>query len=307
MKRVFGIFEAVFDAAYLLAALLLGVFLLAAGETVASLMAFVLVSGDACHLLPRICVIATGQEERFRPALGRGKQIASMTMTLFYLLLWQLAAHSAAPAGPLWTGVVYLLAALRLALCLLPQNRWQERYPPLSWSIIRNLPFFLLGMLVAWRLFLSRGALDGLSWAWLAVLLSFLFYLPVVLLSSRYPKAGMLMLPKTCMYLWLLAMCLPAGRGLAVNWEGIVTGAACFAVVAAFRLFVVKYKHYFSVRVRPVFLTAGLACCAAAAFAAPMALSAALAAAGFSALWSAGAHKEQARRADKADPARGRG
>ncbi|HPF18680.1 MAG TPA: hypothetical protein PLY08_03755 [Bacillota bacterium] len=43
---------------------------------------------------------------------------------------------------------------------------------------------------------------------WLAILLSFAFYLPVVLWSNRYPKIGMLMLPKTCTYLWMLVMLL---------------------------------------------------------------------------------------------------
>ena len=43
---------------------------------------------------------------------------------------------------------------------------------------------------------------------WLAILLSFAFYLPVVLWSNQNPKVGILMLPKTCAYLWMLAMCL---------------------------------------------------------------------------------------------------
>lgn len=47
-----------------------------------------------------------------------------------------------------------------------------------------------------------------LAGAVVAVLLSFGFYLPVVLWSNRQPKVGMLMLPKTCCYLWLLVMCL---------------------------------------------------------------------------------------------------
>ena len=41
---------------------------------------------------------------------------------------------------------------------------------------------------------------------WLAVTLSFLFYIPVVLFSQTMPMIGMLMLPKTCMYIWMIAM-----------------------------------------------------------------------------------------------------
>jgi hypothetical protein len=91
---------------------------------------------------------------------------------------------------------------------MLPQNKWQERYPPVTWGIVRNIPFFLQGVIVAVLFFLQRSNLSGLSLMWLAISLSFAFYLPVVVLANRNPKIGMLMLPKTCSYLWMLAMCL---------------------------------------------------------------------------------------------------
>lgn len=212
MKRVFGLFEAVFDLCYLAAALLMGAWLLLSSPPggpgwVAGIMALVLAGGDAFHLLPRIAVIFTGDEETYRPALGRGKQVTSITMTVFYLLLWQIGLmFFSLPEG--WTVAVYLLAGVRIALCLLPQNRWQDRYPPVFWGILRNIPFFLLGAFTAVFFFLNRNVLESLGWIWLAVLLSFVFYFPVVLWSRRNPKIGMLMLPKTCAYLWMLAMCL---------------------------------------------------------------------------------------------------
>jgi len=42
---------------------------------------------------------------------------------------------------------------------------------------------------------------------WLAIILSFAFYLPVVIGAHKKPVFGVLMFPKTCMYLWMLAMC----------------------------------------------------------------------------------------------------
>lgn len=41
---------------------------------------------------------------------------------------------------------------------------------------------------------------------WLAILLSFAFYIPVVLWAEVSPMIGMLMLPKTCMYVWMVVM-----------------------------------------------------------------------------------------------------
>ena len=102
-KRVFGLFEAAIDIGYLAAAFLLGVFLLIAGESaaqnVAGIAAMTLVIGDSFHLTPRIALIFTGNEERLRAALGVGKQIASVTMTVFYLLLWHVGLMLFPAAG----------------------------------------------------------------------------------------------------------------------------------------------------------------------------------------------------------------
>lgn len=212
MKRVFGTIEAVFDIFYLAAASIFGLMLLFShsgnsARVPAGVMALILVGGDAFHLAPRIAVIRTGEEERLRRALGRGKQITSITMTLFYVLLWQIGILFFSLKDMIfWSCSVYILAAVRVVLCLLPQNKWRERYPPVAWGIGRNVPFFLLGMMVAGLYFLQRSADERLRLMWLAIVLSFAFYLPVVLWANKNPKIGMLMLPKTGVYLWMLAM-----------------------------------------------------------------------------------------------------
>jgi len=214
MKRVFGTVEAIFDLLYLTAALILGLTLLlySSGNSVRTLavvMALVLVGGDAFHLVPRILVIRTGREEQLQKALGTGKQVTSITMTIFYLLLWQIGVLIFSPKDINgWSYSVYALTALRIFLCLLPQNKWQERYPPVIWGVLRNIPFFLQGVLVAGLFFLHRSINPAFGLMWLAIALSFLFYLPVVIWANKNPKIGMLMLPKTCSYIWMLAMCL---------------------------------------------------------------------------------------------------
>ena len=37
---------------------------------------------------------------------------------------------------------------------------------------------------------------------WLTIVLSFAFYIPVVLWADVVPVIGMLMIPKTCAYVW---------------------------------------------------------------------------------------------------------
>lgn len=39
-------------------------------------------------------------------------------------------------------------------------------------------------------------------WMWLTIVLSFAFYIPVVLWVDVVPMIGMLMIPKTCAYVW---------------------------------------------------------------------------------------------------------
>lgn len=214
MKRVFGMVEAVFDASYLILVFLLACLLLFAelpGSTriLAGFMAIVLFCGDSFHLIPRMKVIVLRKEEPFRKALGRGKQITSITMTLFYILLWQIGVSLyLADVNRVWSGIVYVLAMLRMILCFFPQNSWTERYPPISWGILRNIPFFMMGMVAAGMFFEHRQEVIGFQWMWLAIVLSFLFYLPVVIWANKNPKLGMLMLPKSCMYLWMIGMCL---------------------------------------------------------------------------------------------------
>ena len=47
----------------------------------------------------------------------------------------------------------------------------------------------------------SRGD-RAFRWMWLTILLSFGFYIPVVLWAEIVPMLGMLMIPKTCAYVW---------------------------------------------------------------------------------------------------------
>ena len=41
---------------------------------------------------------------------------------------------------------------------------------------------------------------------WLAIVISFGFYLPVVLFADAVPAIGMFMIPKTCAYVWMALM-----------------------------------------------------------------------------------------------------
>ena len=205
-----AIFETLFDIVYLVTVITLGVRMLrdSRGRQQARLygaMAVTLGCGDAFHLAPRAVALCTTGLENYTASLGVGKLITSITMTAFYLLLyyvWRSRYQIRGRSG--LTVAVWVLAAVRVALCLMPQNDWTVAAPPLSWGIYRNIPFTILGALIVVLFFRSARERGDRPFRhlWLAVVVSFGCYIPVVLLADAVPVVGMLMIPKTCAYVW---------------------------------------------------------------------------------------------------------
>ena len=209
-----AIFETVFDLLYLTGVISAGaVMLRRSGKNSLAwkfgLMAVVLGAGDAFHLVPRMIALWTNGLEANAVALGIGKLITSITMTGFYLILydiWRVRYGQENRRG--LTVTVWSLAALRVALCLPPQNEWLTYNPSLLFGILRNVPFAVMGVLLI-VLFAREAAKAGdrvFAHMWLAVLLSFAFYIPVVLFGGAVPALGMLMVPKTLAYVWIVVM-----------------------------------------------------------------------------------------------------
>ena len=206
MKLMPALPESIFDICYLIFAIFIGILLLrhSGGSRLIrlfGLMALVLGCGDAFHLVPR--VLNYWIDADFTAALGIGKLVTSVTMTVFYVLMEYARSERYHVRGAFKT--VWILAGIRIALCCFPQNEWTSAEPPLMWGIIRNIPFALLGLLTVYLWLRSAKRDRSLRWAWLAVALSFAFYIPVVIGAQAVPL-GMLMLPKTCMYVWLILM-----------------------------------------------------------------------------------------------------
>lgn len=205
-----AIVETFFDAVYLASVITLGILMVKGSKKNAQFrlfgwMAVVLGAGDSFHLVPRALALCTTGLENYTVPLGLGKWITSVTMTVFYVLLyyvWRQRYQIRGKAGI--TAVVYALAAARVALCMMPQNQWLSAASPLSWGIYRNIPFALMGLLII-VLFYQSARQHGDSafrWMWLTIVLSFGFYIPVVLWADTIPMIGMLMIPKTCAYVW---------------------------------------------------------------------------------------------------------
>ena len=205
-----AIVETLFDAVYLISVITIGILMIRGSKgrsqyRLFGVMAVVLGAGDSFHLVPRALALCTTGLENYTVPLGLGKWITSITMTIFYVILyyvWRQRYQIKGRNGI--TAAMYILAGLRIILCMMPQNEWISTSAPLSWGIWRNIPFALLGLLIIVLFYRSAGERNdrAFRWMWLTIVLSFGFYIPVVLWADAMPMVGMLMIPKTCAYVW---------------------------------------------------------------------------------------------------------
>ena len=205
-----AVFETLFDAVYLVTVIALGILMIRGSKgrrqyLLFGVMAVTLGCGDAFHLIPRAVALCTTGLANYTAALGVGKLITSVTMTAFYVLLYYVWRSRYQVEGRrALTAAVWVLAAIRVLLCLMPQNAWTSADAPLSWGVYRNIPFTILGAVIV--VLFCRSAKEKQDAAfrhlWLTVVLSFACYIPVVLFADAVPAVGMLMIPKTCAYVW---------------------------------------------------------------------------------------------------------
>lgn len=165
--------------------------------------AFVLLAlGDTGHVGFRVAAYAMGGLEQNGGLLGTGALATAITVTFFYvfmLYIWKERFN-----GKFGVLEYTLLATVpvRLIVMAFPQNDWSATVAPFFWSLFRNLFLVILGVGVLY-LYLrdSLKTRDRLfRWIGYCVFFSYLFYTPVILFARDIPVIGMLMIPKTIMY-----------------------------------------------------------------------------------------------------------
>lgn len=204
------IMEALFCIFYLIFTSIMGVLILKESKkckeyVMYGIMTLALVSGDAFHLVPRIIVaLHLNGDSSFAGPLGIGKLVTSITMTIFYLIMYMIYEERYQFKNIALKVIMYVLTICRIALCLLPQNDWTGE-APVIWGVYRNIPFSVMGiiMVVLYAMKLKDKEYRFMA---LAITLSFAFYWVVVLWADVHPMIGMMMLPKTIMYIWIVVM-----------------------------------------------------------------------------------------------------
>ena len=139
--------ESTFDVLYLVFAILTGIVILLRRKNRNDVL--VLGIGDSFHLVPRVLNYFIGRDLTW--FLGFGKLVTSITMTVFYILVFLLykGVYKKDDKSTKTTGIIlYILAALRIAICLLPGNNWFTGEGTVLWGVLRNLPFIVIGAII---------------------------------------------------------------------------------------------------------------------------------------------------------------
>ncbi len=217
---VTALFETIFDVAYLLA--IWGLIILMTNKmshvreqdlTTAKRirLAFILLAaGDTGHVGFRVVAQVLGLMEKPIQVFGEpmnligiGMMTTAFTVTMFYMVfvfVWQARNHE----GNNWlTTLLLAIGIVRIVFMALPANQWGNVIPPQPIGIYRNLFLILQGVGLLVLLFRSAVRKNDtlfLTIAWMIVV-SFVFYLPVILFAQKVPMIGMLMIPKTLAYL----------------------------------------------------------------------------------------------------------
>ena len=229
-SSVVAIFETGFNVVYLLVVWALVILMAVKLKKVAGknlpaakwiLAAFVLLAaGDSGHVGFRVAahlmndlnkeVMVFGSPMSL---VGIGMMTTAFTVTLFYMVMvfvWQTRYHK--PANWL-TNLVMGAGVARLAFMALPANQWGNVVPPQPVSLYRNLFLIVQGVGIIGLFLYSAYKENDTPFKWVGwmIVLSYAFYIPVILFAQKFPLIGMLMIPKTCAY---VAVAIIAYQGL---------------------------------------------------------------------------------------------
>jgi len=188
--------------------------------------AFLLLAlGDTGHVGFRVVAYALGGLEANPLWVGMGALATAITVTLFYVLMldiWRVRFDKK------YGWFEYLLIAsipARFIVMAFPGNDWGSTIPPEFWGPFRNIFLMILGLGVLYLILRDSLKAKDRLFRWIAycIFFSYLFYTPVIFMVRDFPMVGMLMIPKTIMY---VAIAFLAYKGLYPQKKAIPANVA---------------------------------------------------------------------------------
>lgn len=165
--------------------------------------------GDTGHVGFRVLALVLGGAESTVSIAGYpmrwislGTLGTTVTVTIFYVLIlviWRQRFQK--DYG--WFGIFLFTAAIiRLVMMMLPVNEWNASIPPQPWATYRNIPLMVQGLGVAFLILRDANREKDRAFTQIGymILVSYAFFIPVILFVQKNPLIGMLMIPKTLAY-----------------------------------------------------------------------------------------------------------
>ena len=169
----------------------------------AGFMVVILILGDSFRFIPRITSFFIKDSDNVELVQDKGKIISSIVITLFYIFLWSLGSIIfSAQISVFYTILVYILAVIRIVLCLISQKYSKDSL----WDIYRNLPFVFLVFVVGLLFFFYRYKIFSLVYAWVAIYFSLIFSMVVLFLSTKTERVGFWVIMRNLSLIWLISM-----------------------------------------------------------------------------------------------------
>lgn len=169
----------------------------------AGFMVVILILGDSFRFIPRITSFFIKDSDNVELVQDKGKIISSIVITLFYVFLWSLGLIIfSAQISVFYTILVYILAVIRIVLCLISQKYSKDSL----WDIYRNLPFVFLVFVVGLLFFFYRYKIFSLVYAWVAIYFSLIFSMVVLFLSTKTERVGFWVIMRNLSLIWLISM-----------------------------------------------------------------------------------------------------
>ncbi|UCG03834.1 MAG: hypothetical protein JSW11_07575 [Candidatus Heimdallarchaeota archaeon] len=166
---------------------------------------FLLALGDTGHVGFRILAYISGGLETNSTLVGLGALSTSITITFFYMILLDIWRIQFPKDKDLFYYGLMLIGFTRFIIMIFPQNEWGNLIAPYDWALIRNVPLTIIGLATAFLMLR-----DGFKYHdpryknfGYCIVISFAFYIPVILSVQTFPLIGMLMIPKTMAYMVL--------------------------------------------------------------------------------------------------------
>ncbi len=170
------------------------------------LLAFIsLLIGDMGHLGARLFNIFSENASSTYGIFGIGvllEMIGLIFLFIFYTNAWRI--HFNKPKSLLFKSLIGI-GVIGLIIFAFPQNQWNTEPISYEWLIFRNIPWLLQGVILD-ILIIRDGKVANdplMIRIGILILVSYFFYMPVILFASIEPMLGLLMIPGTIIYmLW---------------------------------------------------------------------------------------------------------